>query len=131
MNKPLVCSEGYKQNPKSGKCEFIEVIGYSSHGKWSTFGELEEIEQERGNPFTTVDYPKNTPAIWLCPTKRLALRYSHSVWADDWDRLSDISQPLTGKEKEALKYEIETIRHKPTDIVVLDDGEEGYLLLRK
>lgn len=103
--------------------------GYSSHGIWSTFGEIKKIELERGNKFTDGKYPVDTPCIWVTPTKRLALRYA--VSSNEWDRITDINEPLTSEEKEILKQEVETIHLQPTDRIVWEDGDEGFLVCRK
>ena len=101
---------------------------YSSHGRWSTFGELKDIELERGNQFTDAQYPRNTLCIWVCPTKRLALRYA--VASSEWDRITDTTQSLTQDEKDIMKYDIKPIYFKKTDKVVLKDPDEGYLVCR-
>jgi hypothetical protein len=102
--------------------------GYSSHGKWSTFGELRDIELERGNKFTNVRYPDGTPCIWVCPTKRLALRYA--VASSEWDRITDTKQQLTSEEKDIMNYDIREIVFKKSEKVVWKDPEEGFLVCR-
>lgn len=102
--------------------------GYSSHGRWSTLGEIREVEIERGNPFPELIYPDDTPAIWFNLSRRKALRYL--VLASEWERVNDETQPLTEEEMRMMKEDILEIEILPTDAIVWDDGEEGYLLLR-
>jgi hypothetical protein len=103
------------------------TVGYNSHGAWSTLGEVRATEEERGNPFPRLDYPDDTPAIWVCATRRKALRYL--ALAENWDRLNDEAQPLTDEEKEMFD-QIEEVKILPTDKIVHDDGDEGYLVIR-
>jgi hypothetical protein len=103
------------------------LIGYSSHGEWSTLSEVRKLEQERGNRFPRLNYPDDTPAIWLCLNRRKALRYLMD--ASEWDRIDDESQPLTQEEK-LLMREMATVKVLPTDIVAFTDGDDGYLILR-
>ena len=102
---------------------------YSSHGEWSTLGEVRIVEvEERGNEFPDLSaYPNITPAIWVCRTKRKALRYF--ALAEDWDLINDTSKPLPKRLRNLLK-EIAKIPLKPSDIIACDDGDEGYLILR-
>jgi len=102
-------------------------VGYNSHGAWSTIEEIRCEEVERGNYFPKLDYPPGTPAMWICLTPRKALRYV--ALAERWDHLDDETQPLTCEEEEMLESIVE-IPLKPTDIIVHDDGDEGYLVLR-
>jgi hypothetical protein len=60
-------------------------------------------------------------------TRRKALRYL--ALAENWDRLNDETQPLTEEEKSLLNC-ITEIPLEPTDVIVYDDGDEGYLVLR-
>lgn len=101
--------------------------GYNSHGGWSTLGEIRATEKERDNPFPNLGYPDDTPAIWVCKTKRKALRYL--ALAESWDRIDDETQPLTAEEEEMLD-EIAEVELLPTDLIVHDDGDEGYLIIR-
>ena len=100
--------------------------GYNSHGKWSTIENIRKIETERGNPFPDVDYPDDSPAIWIAFDKRTALKYL--VLADEWDSL-DSGRKLTMKEIEMMR-DIHSIQIKPNDKIICDDGDDGYLLVR-
>jgi hypothetical protein len=60
-------------------------------------------------------------------TRRKALRYL--ALAENWDHLNDETQPLTEEEKSLLDC-ITEIPLEPTDVIVYDDGDEGYLVLR-
>jgi len=104
-------------------------VGYNSHGGWSTLGEIRAIELDRGNDFPKglSRFPDDTPAIWVCPTCRKALRYV--VEASDWEHVDDEAEPLTASESEMLR-DISAIPMRQTDIIAHDDGDEGYLLLR-
>lgn len=122
-----------EQRPKAVPLRVLEdrpLIGYNSHGEWSTLDEIREVETERGNyfPRSLKKFPGDTPAIWICLTKRKALRYA--VLAEDWERVDDPSQPLNSEEKEMMKG-IAEVRLLPTDIIALTDGDEGYLVLRQ
>jgi len=102
-------------------------VGYNSHGAWSTLAEIRCEEVERGNYFPKLDYPPDTLAMWICLTPRKALRYV--ALAERWDHLNDETQPLTCEEEEMLECVAE-VPLEPTDIIVHDDGDEGYLVLR-
>jgi len=102
-------------------------VGYNSHGAWSTLEEIRCQEVERGNYLPKLDYPPDTLAMWFCLTPRKALRYV--ALAEKWDHLSDETQLLTSEEEEMLEC-VTKIPLKPTDIIVRDDGDEGYLVLR-
>ncbi len=104
-----------------------EVKAYSSHGVWSTLRNIREIELERGNVFPDLpDYLPGTAAIWVCFTKRLALRYVEL--AEEWDRLMG-SSPLT-EEDEMYLQEIAEVTLKPSDLIAWTDFDQGYLILR-
>jgi len=118
------CKSGYKHTRNCG-CTFLKNTGYNSHGRWSTLKELKEIEQERGNPFPRTKLPGDTPAIWINFDKKKTLRYMIS--ADEWDDIE--AGKLTRKQKEMLK-DIHSIPLRPTDKILFDDGDEGYLLIR-
>lgn len=127
-NDVLGCSAGYKYSNKQKKCVFLKNVGYSSHGRWSTFDEIMWVEVvERGNPFPEVDYPEKTPAIWIAFDKKVALRYAVSV--GDWDRLI-AGGPLTREEKNIMRYDIVPIPLRKSDRIITDDGSGGYLLIR-
>jgi hypothetical protein len=100
--------------------------GYNSHGKWSTIENIREIETERGNPFPDVDYPDETPAIWIAFDKKIALRYLLS--ASEWDSLKT-GHKLT-KEESKMMRDICSIHLESTDKIICDDGDGGYLLVR-
>lgn len=119
------CPPGYKNRPRNCKCTFLKNVGYNSHGRWSTLSELQEIEEERGNPFPKTRLPKNTPAIWINFDKKKTLRYM--VPADEWDRID--AGKLTRQHREMMNG-IQSIPLRPTDKIICDDGDEGYLLVR-
>ena len=102
-------------------------VGYNSHGVWSTLGDIRYEEIERGNYFPKLDCPPGTSAMWICLTPRKTLRYV--ALADRWNHLNDETQPLTNEEEKMLESVTE-IPLKPTDTIVHDDGDEGYLVLR-
>lgn len=104
----------------------INSKGYNSHGKWSTISDIREIENDRGNPFPDVDYSDKTPAIWIAFNKRVALRYL--LPAIEWDSLM-AGRKITKEENEMMR-DIVSIQLKPTDRIICDDGDEGYLLVR-
>jgi len=103
--------------------------GYSSHGDWSTLGEVRIVEvEERGNDFPDISaYPDSTPVIWVCRTKRKALRYL--ALAEDWGLINDTSE-LLPKRLRNLLIEITKVLLHPSDIIACDDRDEGYLILR-
>lgn len=101
--------------------------GFNSHGRWSTFGQIQEDEVERGNPFPEGAVPHDTLAIWIAETERIALRYARP--AEEWDQIEDLSVPLTEEQREALQDIVE-IPLKKSDKVVWADGDGGYLLVR-
>lgn len=120
------CPTGYrKKSNKTCGCVFLKNIGYNSHGRWSTLRELKEIEQERGNPFPKTKLPRSAPAIWINFDKKKTLRYL--VSADEWDRID--AGKLTREHREMMQ-DITTIHLRPTDRILFDDGDEGYLLVR-
>lgn len=123
----MKCKPGYKKKCPRCKCDFLKKVGYNSHGKWSTLGEILSVERERGNPLPKTKLPKNTPAIWITFNKRIALSYAFP--AEECDRISDPSKPLTKEEKEELK-DIVSIKLNKSDKILCDDGDEGYLLAR-
>jgi len=98
---------------------------YNSHGGWSTLGKIRAEEEERENYFPKVNLPPSTPAIWVCQTRELALRYL--ALAERWDDIA--AGRLTSEDKELLS-EIQEIPVYPNDRIVHDDGDEGYLLVR-
>jgi hypothetical protein len=88
---------------------------------------MRELEEERGNVFPVLpDYLPETPAVWICFTKRLALRYLEL--AEEWERLMS-DAPLTEKDLEYMKEIIEVVL-KPSDIIAWTDFDQGYLILR-
>lgn len=101
--------------------------GYSSHGNWSTLGEIRRIEKERNNNFPDLPYSGSIPAIWVCRTKRKALRYL--ALAEDWDTIDDATKPLPKRLRKLLN-EITEVTFQPNDIAVMNDGDEGYLIIR-
>lgn len=93
------------------------MIGYSSHGRWSSLGRIRGLELERGNRFPELEYPDETPAIWVCKTPREALRYL--LTADEWDR-------EVGEGELELVSEVDRPEHS---LIVAVDGDGGYLVL--
>jgi len=51
------------------------------------------------------------------------------VLAEDWERVDDETQPLTEAEEEMLEDIVE-VELKPTDRVVHEDPDEGFLVAR-
>jgi hypothetical protein len=104
------------------------IIGFSSHGSWSTLGEIKKVEKERGNYIPKLsEYPASMPAMWICLTRRKALRYL--ALADDWERIDDPTKSLT-PELKGMMEEISEVKILPTDIIAFADGDDGYLILR-
>lgn len=114
-------------NVKENGNQITSDKGYNSHGKWSTIKNIQEIEIERDNPFPDVDYPDETPAIWIAFDKKVALKYLLS--ASEWDSLKS-GRKLTRKENEMMR-DIYSIQLKSTDKIICDDGDGGYLLVRE
>jgi hypothetical protein len=105
------------------------IIGFSSHGEWSTLGEIRKVEEERGNCIPKLsDYPASMPAMWICLTRRKALRYL--AMADDWERIDDLSKSLTPKFRDMMTDEVSEVKILPTDVIAYADGDDGYLILR-
>jgi len=103
-----------------------QVFGYSSHGGWSSLGRIRELELGRGNRFPELEYPDETPAIWVCKTPREALRYL--LPADEWETLSKrVILPISIRERMMEIGEIPLLR---SDVIAHEDPDEGYLLLR-
>jgi len=104
------------------------IIGFSSHGGWSTLGEIRKVEKERGNEFPKLNkYTPSMPAMWICLTRRKALRYL--ALADDWERIDDPTKSLT-PELTGMMAEISEVKILPTDVIAFADGDDGYLILR-
>jgi hypothetical protein len=104
------------------------IIGFSSHGAWSTLGEIRKVEKERGNYFPKLSrYPLDTPAMWICLTRRKALRYL--ALAEDWERISDPAKQLKPELKDMMEG-INEVKILPSDIIAFADGDDGYLVLR-
>ena len=96
---------------------------FNSHGYWSTLGRIRELELDRDNIFPDLSYPDGTPAIWVCGTRREAVRYL--LLADEWEGVEDGSRPVTEEELDAVAE----IRLGGTEVIVASDGDGGYLLL--
>jgi len=94
--------------------------GYSSHGQWSTLGEIKGLELERGNRFPKVDIPSKYRAIWVTIDPHVAARYC-----------------MTSQEEEKgicttdFFNKLENIPFKKGDRIVHSDEQGGYLLVRK
>ena len=126
-NDVLSCSAGYKYNNKQKKCVFLKNVGYNSHGRWSTLGNIREVEvEDRGNPFPKTKHPADTPAIWICFEKRDALRYA--TLADRWEDIT-AGKSLTAEERDIM-HDLVSVKLRPSDKIITDDGEGGYLLIR-
>lgn len=124
---PFSAEKTSKTPPTVGSLAGGTVISYNSHGVWSTLGEIRELEKgDRGNTFPDLNYPDDTPAIWVCLSGRKALRYS--LAADQWDRL-DSNSPLTPEDRENMKALVK-IPLKMSDVVAAADGDDGFLILR-
>ena len=105
------------------------IIGFSNHGEWSTLDEIRKVEKERGNEFPKLSkYPPSMPAMWICLTRRKALRYL--AMADDWERIDDLTKPLTPKLRDVMTDEVSEVKILPTDVIAFADGDDGYLVLR-
>jgi hypothetical protein len=104
-------------------------VGYNSRGDWSTLDEIRELELDRGNGFPDLPgCPGDTPAIWVTRTPREALRYAEN--ASEWDRI-DAGGPLTDEERDTMDgIAANPIAIRPTDLLAVDDGDGGYLVLR-
>jgi len=59
------------------------LIGYSSHGEWSTLGRIRELEEERDNFFPDLPYPDITPCIWVCLKAEDCLYYAPELTVED------------------------------------------------
>lgn len=107
-------------------------VGYSSHGKWSTFGEIRELELERGNQFPkNTLFPDDTPAIWIALEKRRAARYDlpAETWDKfEWDDVIDAKE-LNSDFEIAMMF-VKQISLDKDDHIITDDGDGGYLLVR-
>jgi hypothetical protein len=103
--------------------------GYNSHGDWSTLAEIRELELERENDFPELPgCPDDTPAMWVTRTPRQAVRYGLS--ASRWEDIT-AGGPLTEEERAEMEaIASRPIELLPTDRIVVDDGDDGYLVLR-
>lgn len=116
--KPILVSSIFNGN---------KVTVYSSHGEWSNLRRIRDLELERQNLFPDLpDYLPVTPAIWVCFTERLALRYLEL--AEEWERLMSTS-PLTVQDLETMR-DIARIELNPSDVIAWTDFDRGYLILR-
>lgn len=102
--------------------------GWSSHGCWSTLGEIRELEvEDRENEFPEIHYPDETPAIWVCFSRREALRYL--VLASEVDEIEDPDHVLT-LEQEDLLQDVVGVKLDGKCQIVHEDGDGGYLVVR-
>jgi len=84
------------------------ILGFSSHAEGSTLGEIRKVEEERGSEFPKLSkYPPSMPAMWICLTRRKALRYL--ALADDWERIDDPTKSLT-PELKGMMAEISEVK---------------------
>ncbi len=104
-------------------------IAYNSHGSWSTVGEIRALEIGRDNVHDYLDgFADNLSAIWVTRTPREALGYLEL--AENWDRLHDLSKPLRKSDLSLMK-EISRVNILPTDVIATEDGDGGFLIVRK
>ena len=105
-------------------------VGYSSHGNWTTFGNIKELEIEERDNSELVPVADKIPddwwALWICLNPREALRYTDEYF-NNWDV---VKAPLTKKLREDIEFYLAAIDILPTDYIVADDGDDGYLLIR-
>lgn len=103
---------------------------YSSHGKWTTFEEICELEQDRDNePF--VDYSdseiekyKDCPSLWITVDPWEAFMYF--IYA------SEVEIPKKELEKDYPNWKKEIVEIDCEGYYVLEDSEDGdggYLIL--
>lgn len=108
-----------------------QMTGYSSHGYKSSLAVIKELELERGNKWFDdegLDMDRSI-AIWVTKNPQDAVRYLFSAdiesrqWTDSERQLYE----------QALKFPMSFV--KAIDLTgyeqVLDDGEGGYLYVRK
>jgi hypothetical protein len=100
-------------------------VGYNSHGRWSTLGEIRELEVgDRGNQFPqNVQFPDDTPAIWITVNPRKAARYV--LTADKWDSIDAGAHIDPEVIRDLYQIEIQS-----NDRIINEDGDGGFLLVR-
>jgi hypothetical protein len=113
---------------------------YNSHGSWTTFSDLKDIEaNERGN-YPIEDFnlwqskyaiADDDLALWVSPNKLVVYRYLFT--AEYWDDIADMNQSQI--KRLARKEDIDIDLYEVTDkegfiIPESDDGEEGYIFIR-
>lgn len=117
------------------------TVYYNSHGSWTTFADLRDIEaNERGNyPIESFDQWQakydindNDKAIWVTANPNMACRYLFP--AEYWEELADMS--MSEIKRLARKEDIDIDLYEVTDkegfiIPESDDGDEGYIFIRR
>lgn len=113
----------FLQNPK-------QKNGYNTHGKWTTLGDIYEIEVEErenpafeGVPMEWIREHWNVPAIWICYSPFFAHRYN--VEAESMDYPLEKLHRLYPEAKEC----VEEIELADTMYIIDEDGDEGYLIV--
>ena len=112
--------------------EPLFIFGYNSHGYWSTFREIFEVEIERENePFTLLTSEEIEPydelrAIWVCPDPLSAFKYA--IGASEWEMSrKEISKKYPDWENEVQKINLlNTIFLKNSN-----DGDNGFLAVER
>jgi hypothetical protein len=106
----------------------LPPVVFNSHGGWAPLREIREIELERGNGFPDIrGLSLDADTMWVTPKPRVALSYAFE--AGEADRIMDSNEPLQPNEIEELRY-LSKIRLQPTDLVIEEDGDNGYLVVR-
>jgi hypothetical protein len=118
-----------------------ETVYYNSHGSWTTFSDLREIETvERENyPAESFndwqskyDIKDNDSAIWVTPNPNMACRYLFP--AEYWEELYDMnmSQIKRLARKEDIDIDLFEVTDKAGFIIPeSDDGDEGYIFIKR
>jgi len=107
--------------------KILSNVGYSSHPHWSTLGEIEQIERERGNSFPHIEkLDRNLPAKWVARNRLVA--YSYYKLASERDRI--LRGELTKEELAELDYAVCEVPLLDDDIIITSDPDGGYLVVR-
>ena len=86
-----------------------------------------ELEAERGNELPNVTgLNQDLPAKWIAESRRIA--YGYAVLAKDTERVW--YGRLTKREKREMENTVCEIPLLDSDIVLKDDGDGGYLVVR-
>ena len=102
----------------NGKCY---NRGYNSHGHWSTLGEIEELELERGNRWpNAIKLPRNSKAIWITVDPHIAAWYC--MTSQDEEK---------GICRSSFYDQLHEIKFQKGDEIIHTDEQGGYVLVRK